>query len=327
MRRLVALVFVIVISLSVVSCDSSKEKKSEKVETKSEQSEEKVDESTVTPLLYKVTHEDGVVWLFGSIHIGVDEMYPLPDYVTDAYESSDALAVECDVIASEKDMTAMMKLVSKMVYTDGTTIKDHISEALYQDSVAIMEESGYYSVMLDYYIPTFWYQTINSLYYEEHEYDVYAGVDRFLINEAYDDEKEIIEIESVEEQYDMLIEMSPELQTFLLADIVSNYNSISMKISTDMMLEAWMDGNEKYFDLMLSEESTALLNEKEQALLEEFNTAMYDERNLLMADFAEDALLEGDNVFICVGAAHVVPEGAMVDILTERGYTVEQVSP
>lgn len=59
------------------------------------------------PLLYKVTDGDGnVIWLFGSIHVGRDDYYPLPEYVLDAYEGSDALAVELDAVAFENDMTA-----------------------------------------------------------------------------------------------------------------------------------------------------------------------------------------------------------------------------
>lgn len=45
-----------------------------------------------------------------------------------------------------------------------------------------------------------------------------------------------------------------------------------------------------------------------------------------MADFAEDAIASGQEVFICVGAAHVVGEGAMADLLAERGYNVELIT-
>jgi uncharacterized protein YbaP (TraB family) len=44
-----------------------------------------------------------------------------------------------------------------------------------------------------------------------------------------------------------------------------------------------------------------------------------------MADYAEEAVESGKEVFICVGAAHVVGEGAMADLLEERGYKVELV--
>lgn len=52
---------------------------------------------------------------------------------------------------------------------------------------------------------------------------------------------------------------------------------------------------------------------------------MLIDRNLGMADFVEDALASGDEVFVCVGAAHVVGKDALVELLRERGYTVELV--
>lgn len=59
----------------------------------------------------------------------------------------------------------------------------------------------------------------------------------------------------------------------------------------------------------------------------EYNDAMMVQRNLAMADYAEEALASGKEVFICVGAAHVVGEGAMADLLAQRGYTVERITP
>ena len=44
-----------------------------------------------------------------------------------------------------------------------------------------------------------------------------------------------------------------------------------------------------------------------------------------MTDYAVDALASGEEIFICVGAAHVVGDGAIADNLRELGYTVEVV--
>ena len=41
-----------------------------------------------------------------------------------------------------------------------------------------------------------------------------------------------------------------------------------------------------------------------------------------MTDYAEKALQTDKDVFICVGAAHIVGDGAIVDLLCERGYEV-----
>jgi len=44
-----------------------------------------------------------------------------------------------------------------------------------------------------------------------------------------------------------------------------------------------------------------------------------------MADRAEEYLAEGGTGFYVVGAAHIVGEGALVELLRDRGYTVEKV--
>ena len=81
------------------------------------------------PLLYRVIDDDGdIVWLFGSIHVGYEDFYPLPDYVTDALEGSDGLAVEFDIVNFESDYLAQTNALTKLVYLDGTTIRDHLSE-------------------------------------------------------------------------------------------------------------------------------------------------------------------------------------------------------
>ena len=45
----------------------------------------------------------------------------------------------------------------------------------------------------------------------------------------------------------------------------------------------------------------------------------------MLADFAEQALSSGKEIFICVGAAHIVGDGAVADLMSQRGYTVERV--
>jgi len=62
---------------------------------------------------------------------------------------------------------------------------------------------------------------------------------------------------------------------------------------------------------------------QEEALYKEYDEEMVVKRNLSMTNFAEDALLSGKEVFICVGAAHVVGEEGMSGQLADRGYNVE----
>lgn len=360
MKRLLAFLLALFLCFSLIACQKTDEKKnSSKEETKQEQkldeepaSENDQDqaqeqtqeqentqeqeqiqeqentqkkESQVTPLLYKVTDEDGnVVWLFGSIHLGQEEYYPLPEYVEDAFLGADALAVEADIVAFEKDLKAQVRALKILMYSDLSTIDDHIPGELYERSVEILEELGSYDKALDYYCPYVWADTIVSYLYQQDGADFSLGIDRHLLNWAKDTEKTIYEIESAEFQYGMLAGFSDELQIYLLEDAIRNYEDPDVFVEhTAEMMELWASGDEEAFAAYLMQEED--VSEEETLLYEEYQTAMIVNRNEGMANYAEEALESGEEVFICVGAAHVVGEGAMADLLSQRGYTVELV--
>lgn len=337
MKRWIACLLSLVLCFSLVACGNQEEKDEKTLETteNAELTEEKIAQTETegeaesnknTPLLYRVTDGDGhVLWLFGSIHVGIEEYTTLPDYVLDAFEGSDSLAVECDVTAIENNAVEQIKVLKYLVYRDGTKIRDHVSEELYAKSVKILEENNLYNKALDSYCPAMWASTISSLLYTKAGFDPEAGVDLQLLSMAKESEKELLEIESVAFQYEMLGSFSEELQELYLEDAVEEYeNSEESTKELEKLLKAWASGDEEG---LIEITRDGEIPEEETELYEEFNKAMLTDRNEGMTDFAVDALQSGKEVFICVGAAHVVGKGAMVDLLTELGYTVECVTP
>lgn len=315
LKRTAAIVLVFCLIFSLAACANDRNRVRKRTETTAPGREEKEQgttdpEKSNTPLLYKVSDADGdVIWLFGSIHVGEESFYPLPEYVTDAYESAERLAVECDVIAASKDFSAQTAAMAQLVYTDGTTISDHIPEELYTQAVEILDEGGLYLPVYDRYCPALWSTMIDNILMTKADVDSSLGVDMHLLQKAYDDGKQIVEIESIQFQYAMLAGFSNELQVMLLESSVASYDSTFLyKAQLRAMMNAWAEGDEAAFAKLLNQE---------------YNENLITNRNISMADFAEDALESGDETFICVGAAHVVGEDAMADLLAERGYTVE----
>ena len=280
----------------------------------------------ITPLVYEVTDADGdTVWLLGTIHVGYDYFYPLPDYVYDVYNQADALAVEADIVAFEQDMAAQTQALMPMMYQDGTTIADHIPEELYDKAVQIMTDAGYYMPMLDYYNIAMWSSLVESLMYEELELDVNLGIDRHLLEKAHKENKPVQEVESVDFQYGMLNSFSEPLQILLLEQAVASWDSLSMaKMSISSLVTPWAAGDAEGLTAILYMEDP-LMTEEEKTLNDEYTKAMITDRNIGMADFAENALEKGEKVFICVGAAHVVGPGGMADLLEQRGYAVTAI--
>ncbi len=328
LKRLLALLLVLVMCFVLVSCkkDSNKKNTGHK-DASSNQNNSATQISTATPLLYRVTDDNGnIAWLFGSIHVGREDFYPLPDYVTDAFEGADSLAVELDIVALEKDMSLQFEAIAPLLYKDGTTIKDHISQELYEKAVEILKEYNSYSSVMDMYCVSFWGSMIESLLYAEIGGDAELGIDKHLINKAYESNKEITEIESAKFQYQLMADFDDEIQVMLLESAVQSYEKKALTTaSLKVMMNLWAMGNEEAFAKLLTS-SNAKMTAEEKQIYDRYQKAMITDRNLTMADFAEDALQSGDEVFICVGAAHIIGEDAVADILAERGYTVECIN-
>ena len=280
-----------------------------------------------SPILYQVTDEDGhILWLFGSIHVGREDYYPLPDYVMNAFNGADSLAVELDIIAFEEDVNLQMEALMPLIYMDGSSIKDHISPELYDKAVEAFKGFDTYMSALDMYCPALWYSMLDSLLMEQLGADINLGIDRHLLEKAKENQQPILEIESAASQYQLLAGFSDELQAWLLESSVEMWQSPDLaRIDMNLMMELWASGNEQAFSAYLAG-SDETMTDEEQALYEEFNQAMLTNRNLQMAEFARDALLSGEEIFICVGAAHVIGEGSITQLLAQQGYTVEQVA-
>lgn len=356
MKRITSLLLALILCFTLASCGSvddgdttdasasdtavvgsSSESKSESTDsvssdkTTSGSSVDSPDESETTPLLYKVTDVGGnTAWLFGSIHVGRESFYPLPDYVIDAYKGADCLAVEFDIKAYESDLAAQTQAMSCLVDLTGNTVDKKVDKDIYNEAVSIMEDYGMYNSFLDLYVPAMWSMLIDNILYEEMGVRTDLGIDRHMLELAYEDGKTILDVESAEFQYSMFAGFSDELQEYMLKSSVEAYNSYAggdneAADELDELIDLWAAGDEESFVASLYEEYE-FESDDEKLLCEEYNKAVITDRNIAMADFAEDAIASGEEVFICVGAAHIVGEGAMADLLAERGYNVELIT-
>lgn len=278
-----------------------------------------------TPLLYKVTASNGaVVWLFGSIH-GGSEKPVFPSYVTDAFEQSDRLAVECDVVAFEKDLSAQINALKYFLYPDGSKISDHIEDTLYQQAKQILQENNQYTALYDYYLPSLWSNMLTQILYSKVDIQAENGIDRYLIDQAYQTDKEIVEVESVDFQYAMLAGFSEPIQLLMLQSSIQALQSIDeQKQILDRLLRAWQEGNSEEMEKLLFSEVDEMTGQQKD-LYDQYCDVVYTQRNHSMTDFAEQALQNGEKTFICVGVAHVIGEEGMAALLKKRGYQVTLV--
>lgn len=319
-KRILCLILALITLFSFVSCRSELKKLPDYDDLTLSSLD---DTKACTPLLYKATDGKGaVLYLFGSIHIGDKRTQSMPDYIMDAYNASSYICVEADIVAYEKDLNEQIKDLQKMRCETGKTIKDYLGKELYEDTRKMLQSRKLYNAAYDMYLPALWTSLVDEAIRSYTELESDYGVDRYFINKASADGKGIKEIESVDFQNDLMLGFSAELYRLMIADSV--YYPEESVNSLNAMYEIWLGGDEAEIEEMLRLDYTGLSDE-ERIMCEDYNKKMLTDRNVGMADKAEQYLAEGGTGFFVVGAAHIVGEGAIVELLRDRGCTVEIV--
>ena len=284
---------------------------------------------TEGPAIWKVTDPDtkSTLYLFGSIHVADDTAYPLNETITTAYEESDALAVEVDIKAFADDTEAQAAFSADLMYTDGGTITDEIDESLIEQLEEVLDGSealeGVPMEYLRYMRPYMWLSLMNELSFEKSGLSAEKGIDMHFLELAHEEGKEILEVESMESQMDMLMNFSPEIQSYQLEG-VADIDATAEELTE--LYTAWKAGDlEGYIAASEDESKIQELSEDERAAMEDYELQMITERNILMADAAESYMKDGKNVFFVVGALHMVDDGGIVELLADKGYKVTRI--
>lgn len=300
------LVLLLVFSFLFVGCGKKKE----------EAKPEPIPDNT--PLLLEVTKEDSEnkLYLFGSIHAADESMYPLPDYVMDAYKNSKAIAVEFDLIEYTKDLSSQMALLSQFVLPNGEKVSDYIDQERYNQGVEILKNAGLYSPVFDVYSPMFWFSLMENAAVLDADLDEKYGIDNYFLEQAKEDEKEIIELESAEYQYNLLSGFDYDAQVYLLTHSIDEYDEAKEALLE--LYKSYKEGNEKELEKLLLEESV-------DEYTKEYNDKLITIRNQNMAKSLEESLIEGKDVFCTVGLAHIIGEGGIADLLEQQGYTIQAI--
>lgn len=274
-------------------------------------------------LFWEVTapQDGGTLYLLGSIHTADETIYPMPDAVTEAFLSADVLAVEADIVSLETDLAEMTELSKLMIYDDGSTIRDHIPQDVYEAAKALLTENEMYNFAYDYMKPAMWSSMLDLMTSDAAGLTEDYGVDRYFLSLAHERGMRVHELESARMQYEMLTGFSDDLSTLLLKTALEDREAQVQELLT--LYEIWKSGDFEAFSLYMLEEPEGL-TEEEQRLYEEYTVAMMDARNVGMAEQAAELLESGETCFYIVGAGHMVGDTGLVAALGRAGYTVEQ---
>ena len=326
---LLGILLVIIIGIGIAlfvkgAVDKKLNSDDEVVEKKDEEREsppEKISEGK--QLLYKVTKDgsDNALYLFGSIHVADERAYPLPDKVMKAFNDSEAIMVEFDLVSYGKNFEKQVNDMRLMLCEPGKTLKDYLSPEVYDKTIKYLKDNKMYNKAYESYKPAFIYTLMSEIIVDKSGLDSNKGIDVYFIKQAGKKKKEIIELESSEFQINILVNVSNALYNLMIDETISKEEEDVEGLKE--LYEAWLKGDIE--TILEEDEEIDEVPEELEADYEKYNLDMLTNRNKEMAIKAKQGLEEGKNIFLVVGTAHIIGDDGLVALLSNEGYKVEKI--
>ena len=268
----------------------------------------------VTPPIWEVRSGGNVVYLLGSIHLGRSDMYPVGAVVETAYKASKVVALEAD----PTDQQAIAAAIADTFYQPPESLQTNLPRPLLSRLSAVLEHQGIPLEQIQPMKPFMVAMTLASIEYAKAGFDPSLGVDMHFAQRAKQDGKAVVELESFGSQIALMNGMSDRLQENLLEVTLDSIENGEIPSLVDAMIKAWKSGDGKKLQSAVSVEERKL----PAVLAQEFHRKFMRDRNFAMARKIESMLEGADVHFIAIGAAHLLGQDSVLQILSEKGYRV-----
>ena len=264
-------------------------------------------------LAWRVDSATATVWLFGSIHFATQDAYPLCPPVRDAFAQAQALAVELDTTIRAKEIQ------DQVVKTGFLPKGQNLSDLLPEDVKAMAREQGVNLELYQRFRPWYFAVLVQVQKFMALGYLPEYGLDQHFLNKAHERNMPVLELETVEQQLGLLRSLAEmDTETYLRQFFTE---LAGLETMAKAIYEDWSEGDAPGLAGVLFGQ---LADHPEYETLYD---QLYFERNARMADTVEGYLKGGRNVFVVVGAGHLVGDRSVLDELADRGYTATQLEP
>lgn len=269
-------------------------------------------------LIWEVTRADqpaAKAWLFGTVHVGKPEFYPLPDTVTKAFSESDVLAVEADIT----NQSSLEKATEQMLYKPPESLAARLPAPLVNRLKTQCARLGLPFEALQAVKPFPAAGLLLITEYSRQGMEQAQGLDLHFIQQAKTLSKTLVELEGLEAQAKIVTSLGKEDEAAFLDNAIASLESGDAGRLIGKLVTTWQAGEgDRLWQLM--EQSSAGMTRKAQ--VEEI---LIHSRNRDMAARVDGLVKSGKRPFVAVGAAHLVGPTGLVKLLGERGYKLRQL--
>ena len=266
-----------------------------------------------TAAIWKLSDDNSTVYLAGSVHLLRERDMPYPKAYDTVYEDSEELVFEIDM----KEMNApgaAIKMRQLGTLPTGKTLGDHLSQETLAALNGYLKANNLPAGMFNQFTPGMVYLTLGSMEALRQGARPDLGIEMQFHKKAEKDGKPGSGLETTAYQMSRFNELDVETLNDLIKETIeaSDQNEDTL----NSIIEAWKSGDAESLQKLVHDEMA-----ERPAVLE----ILLVERNQNWIPVIEEKLAGDKNVMFIVGAAHLVGEGSVVQLLEDKGHKPVQL--
>ncbi|MBW2251670.1 MAG: TraB/GumN family protein [Deltaproteobacteria bacterium] len=269
-------------------------------------------ENTGKNCLWSIQTANNTIFLLGSLHISPADIYPLPEVIERAYEKCSKIIFEADIEAVN-DPSFQAKVMTLAVYPEGDNLEDNVSAQTFNLLKKRADAAGIPIQQLSRLKPFFCGLSLASIEFLKLGFDPANGIDMYFFNKAKEDGKEMLKFETVEFQLNLMTQMTRKQEELMLRQTLKDLEVIEKDAAN--LVKYWKNGDVKKLDSFI----TASLKD-----FPELYDRWFTSRNKRWLAEIKKLIGKNENVFIVVGAGHLVGKDGLVELLRKQNYNIRQ---
>ena len=266
-------------------------------------------QDTPKALLWKISGQglSRPNYVVGTVHSRDARAFGQVPLLLDIIEGQDVVAGELDLTSS---MAASMDVAMAMMMPQGKELADFYStKKLKRVNDAVQKELGPMAMMAGRVKPFFLMAMLSETAMRE---DSGMVLDQYLQEKAKGMGKDVMGIETAQEQLSAVDDLSLQEQADMLYELVEH--------------DLYREDMEQMMDAYAAQDLDRLTKIATLGgLSDSFNTRLLTDRNKVMAQRVDSLMQEGRTFLFAFGAGHLTGELGVLSLLRRMGYTVEPV--
>ncbi|CAN7654469.1 TraB/GumN family protein [Massilia sp. LjRoot122] len=268
--------------------------------------------------LFKATDKGKTLYLYGTMHVGRADFYPLEPRIRAAMAAAPTLVLEIDMSGNPDAIAAAVR--QHGMFAPGSPGYAGLAPERRARIEGALRKQGIDPAAVAQFKPWMLMTMLAVLDTVKLGYDPALSVDEHLAALARQGKTRVAELETMQYQASLLNRLPDEQQWQLLEETLDNMASGRQLRETREMLEAYERADRKVQDgLMQRVQSDDSLTGKFM------RDILLDERNGPMADKVASLLARENNAVVAVGLLHLLGQGGLPELLRKRGIKVERI--